>query len=228
MTVCDDPRIDMNQRLSTHELDAIVLAGGESRRMGTAKANLTWGSTTIIGATLAVLRPLFRRVMVVTRYRADLAYLKVEFLEDDRSVQGPLTGLARGLSASQAPWSFVVGCDMPLILPRVIHRMTESLGQGEVLAPHLGGYHQPLHAYYSRSCLPHAEELLDQGITSLRALLSVCQVRSLYPADFLDIDPDLRSFKDIDTLSDYQAAKKLLYRRSIVHGTPEGPTSLEE
>ena len=44
----------------------------------------------------------------------------------------------------------------------------------------------------------------------MRALLAVSQVASLYAADFLDIDPDLRSFKDMDTLNDYEAAKKLL------------------
>ena len=200
----------INQPPATHELDAIVLAGGESRRMGTAKAKLAWGSTTVIGATLAVLTPLFRRVMVVTKDRAGLDYLQAEVLEDDLPVQGPLTGLARGLAASQTHWTFVVGCDMPLIQPMVIWRMTESLGQEDILAPFLHGHYQSLHAYYSRSCLPHAEKLLDQGITSLRKLLSVCRVRSLSAGDFLDIDPDLRSFKDIDTISDYEMAKKLL------------------
>ncbi len=168
----------------------------------------------MIGTTLAVLTPLFRRVMVVTKDRAGLDYLpalfSVEILEDDLPVQGPLTGLARGLAASQTHWTFVVGCDMPLIQPMVIQRMAESLGQEDILVPFLNGHHQSLHAYYSRNCLPHAEKLLDHGITSIRKLLSVCQVRSLSAADFLDIDPDLRSFKDIDTISDYEMAKKLL------------------
>ena len=200
----------MNEPPKMHELDAIVLAGGESRRMGTAKAMLAWGNSTVIGATLAVLRPLFRRVLVVSRDKTSLPDLPVEVLEDGRAVHGPLAGLARGLSATDAPWCFLVGCDMPMVRTEVIHRMTDHLGGCQILAPYLDGYHQPLHAYYSRACLTHAEELLDQGITSLRSLLSRCDVRSLTATDFMDIDPELRSFKDIDTLEDYEAARNLL------------------
>ncbi len=200
----------MNKGLKTHQLDAIVLAGGESRRMGTSKAMLPWRSTTVIGTTLAVLCPLFRRVLVVTRDGATLPDLQVEVLKDCRTVKGPLVGLARGLSASHAAWCFVVGCDMPFLLPDVVHRMTDHLDGCQILAPYLEGRVQPLHSYYSRTCLPDAEVLLGGGITSLKALQSICQVRSLNAKDFSDIDPELRSFKDLDTLEDYEAATKLL------------------
>ena len=177
--------------------------------MGTPKAMLRWGDTTILGATLAVLRPLFRRVLVVTRDRAALRCLPVEVLEDEHPVRGPLAGLARGLSASKAPWCFVVGCDMPLLLPEVVQRMAGYLDGRQILAACVEGRPQPLHAYYSRSCLAQAETLLDRGISSLMALHSRCRVRSLDAKVFLDIDPELRSFKDLDTMEEYEAATKL-------------------
>ena len=152
---------------------------------------------------------LFRRVLVVTRDSTSLPDLPVEVLEDGRAVHGPLAGLARGLSASDAGWCFVVGCDMPLLLPAVIHRMTEKLGGCQILVPYLGCHHQTLHAYYSRTCLPLAEELLNQGMSSLMALHSLSKVRPLSSTEFLDIDPELRSFKDMDTVEDYEAALNL-------------------
>ena len=202
----------MSQPLETHDLDAIVLAGGESRRMGPSKALLPLGDTTVIGVVLATLGPLFRRVMVVSRERRDLPDLPAELLLDGRPERGPLVGLARGLEASDAPWCFVVGCDMPLLRPAVIGRMAEQLGEAQVLVPHLDGHPQLLHAFYARSCLPHAEELLSQGTTSLRALLFRCKVETVDARDFRDLDPGLHSFRDVDTVDDYQAAQKLLHK----------------
>ncbi len=215
----------MSQPMATHDLDAIVLAGGESRRMGTSrsrpvKALLPLGDTTVIGAVLATLGPLFRRVLVVSRERGDLPDLPAELLLDGRPERGPLVGLARGLESSGAPWCFVVGCDMPLLRPAVIEHMAQRLGEEQVLVPYLDGHPQLLHAFYARSCLPHAEELLGQGTTSLRALLSRCKVETVDARDFRDLDPGLHSLRDVDTEDDYQAAQKLLLKEEVPLADP--------
>lgn len=196
--------------MKTMQLDALVLAGGESRRMGQPKAFLPLGDTTLLGVVVARLRPLFRQVLVVAREKKGLCGIDAQVLTDDRPERGPLVGLARGLAASDAPWCFVVGCDMPLLRPQVICRMAERLEGCDILALHLEGRFQPLHAFYARQCLPHIGELLDSGTTSLQALFPRCRIRMMAAADFLDIDPDLLSFRDIDTTEDYQAAQRLL------------------
>ena len=86
------------------QFDAIVLAGGESWRMGTPKANLQFGDSSLIGAAVAALKPVFRQVFVVTRDKASLPDLGVEILEDDHPLQGPLVGMVRGLSHCNAGW----------------------------------------------------------------------------------------------------------------------------
>ena len=193
---------------TTHDLDALVLAGGESRRMNFPKALLPLGSGTLIGTVLALLQPLFRRVLVVARDSEGLAGLGVEVLTDERPERGPLVGLARGLAASDAPWCFLVGCDMPFLRSEVIQRMAERLSGCDILVPHLEGRFQSLHAFYGQGCLPYARELLEKGITFPRALFPHCRVRTVAAADFLDIDPDLLSFRDLNTMEDYQAARQ--------------------
>ena len=54
------------------QFDAIVLAGGESRRMGAPKANLPFGDISLIGAAVATLKLVFRQVFVVTRDQTSL------------------------------------------------------------------------------------------------------------------------------------------------------------
>lgn len=202
----------VENQLTTHDLDALVLAGGESRRVGSPKALMPLGGTTLIRTVIALLHPLFRRVVVVARDNQALASLGIEVLTDARPERGPLVGLARGLAASDAPWCFVVGCDMPFLRPQVIHRMAAHLGGCDILAPQVEGWLQPLHAFYGQGCLPYAEELLDSGVTSLRALFPLCKVRGIAAADFLDIDPELLSLKDVNTMEDYQAAQRLVQR----------------
>ena len=195
----------MSNRLTTHHLDALVLAGGQSKRIGVPKALLPWKETTLI----ATLTPLFRRVLVIARDSKELAGLGVEVLADTQPARGPLVGLVTGLAASDTPWCFVVGCDMPLLQPDVIGRMAENLEGCDILVPSLEGRLQPLHAFYSRECLPRAVDLLSHGITAPHDLFSRCQLRTMPAADFMDIDPELLSSKDIDTRDDYRVAQGL-------------------
>ena len=198
------------------ELDAVILAGGESRRMGRPKASLPWPAgtgypSTVIGAVVSALLPLFRRTLVVARNPAvleglGLDGLRADVLTDDCDARGPLVGLARGLTASSAPWCFLVGCDMPFLRPEVIRRMAAGLHGCDAVAADIGGRLQPLHAFYSRWCLPAAEELLATGDTSLNGLLSRLQVKHVPGTELAIVDPELESFRDLDTWAEYRNA----------------------
>lgn len=202
--------MEVNRPVRTCDLDALVLAGGESRRMGSHKAFLPLGSTTVMDSVLDVLRPMFRRVLVVVRENGTLVIPGVEVLADDRPERGPLVGLARGLAASDAPWCFVVGCDMPFLRPQVIEAMAERLGECDILALSLEGWLQPLHAFYSPRCLTAAVELLDNGVTSIRALFRRCKLETVTAADLAEVDPGLLSFRDLDTREEYRTAQRLV------------------
>jgi molybdopterin-guanine dinucleotide biosynthesis protein A len=196
----------MSGRPDISQLDAIVLAGGDSRRMGSPKAILPFGSTTLVGAAVEALRPVFRQVLVITRDKAPLSGLDVEILEDDRPLQGPLVGLARGLSHSGAPWCFLAACDMPFLQTKVIQKMAAHLRGCDAVVPEYNGRLQTLHAFYSNSCLSFAEELLGQGITSMKALLPRCRVTRLTEDHFASVPGGLQSFRDLDTDEEYRAA----------------------
>ena len=192
------------------ELDAFVLAGGDSRRMGLPKATLPMGGTSLVGVVVEALRPLFRQVIVVTRDKDALTGIDVEVLEDGYPLQGPLVGLVRGLSYSDAPWCFVAACDLPFLQPDVIREMVAHLGDCDAVVPEVNGRLQTLHPFYSSGCLPMAEELLAQGITSMKGLLSGCRVTELPQDRLSNIPGGLDSFRDLDTIEEYQAALRSL------------------
>lgn len=197
------------------QLDALVLAGGQSSRMGRTKAVLPWQDTILIEAVVQVLRPLFRRVLVISR--ADVALPPVAgavVLQDGASLpegialdlRGPLVGIATGLAASDAPWCFVAACDMPFLNSHLICSMAEYLQGYEAVALGEEGYVQPLPAFYSTASLPRALTLLRSGVTSPRALLKACQTRVLDAERLYTLACDKRALYDVDTPQQYREA----------------------
>ncbi|MBC8282133.1 MAG: molybdenum cofactor guanylyltransferase, partial [Chloroflexi bacterium] len=169
-------------------------------------ANLPFGDTSLVGTTIAVLKPAFRQVLVVTRNRASLPDLGVEVLEDQSSLQGPLVGIARGLAHSDAPWFFVTACDMPFLKTEVITEMALHLTDYDAVIPRHDGRLQTLHAFYSSRCLAVAEEILADGITSIRELVSRCRTKELSNDDLAPHPDGSNSFRDLDTEAEYRDA----------------------
>ncbi len=174
--------------------------------MGRDKASLPWKGRPLLTATVERLRPLFRQVIIVSKPEVALPPLNTTVVYDATPIRGPLAGLAAGLAASDAPYCFVLGCDMPFVDPLAVAMMAEQLEGCRALALSQGGHTQPLHAFYQDECLPLARRLLAQGKTSLMALLDQCQARVI-PVDAL---PEAKLFQgslaDLDTPQQYQDA----------------------
>ncbi len=186
--------------------DALILAGGHSRRMGTPKASLPINGVAMIESVFQVVEPIFRRTLVVARSDTVLPRLKPEVIFDQFPDRGPLAGLISGLQKTTAQWCFVTGCDMPFLDPEVIRLMAGHLESAEIIAVRSSGRVQPLHAFYHRDCLGRGESLLREGVTSLMALHDRCQVKVLDESEFTCKGRLQRSIRDLDTPEEYAAA----------------------
>ena len=81
-------------------------------------------------------------------------------------------------------------------------------GQHQAVVPMVDGHPQPLAAFYATSTLETMRACLAGGDRSLRGLLQKLDVRYVSEAELRACDPQLRSFFDLDTPQDYQAAQK--------------------
>jgi len=125
---------------------AVVLAAGDSRRMGRAKQLLPWGQTTVLGQTLANLRAsVVHDIMVVSGFEAEA----VEAIAVDlgaSTVRNPEYAHGEMLSSLQAAVRtlpenraavLVMLADQPMVEVQSINRLLVAYwqGRGELIAP---------------------------------------------------------------------------------------------
>lgn len=184
---------------------AIILAGGDSQRMGSDKARLLLDGQTLLQRVTATMQQLFPKVLLSVRQprpEIDLPQIR-----DDPSCAGPLAGLVSGLAAADTAWVFAVGCDMPFIVPEVIELLWQRREGYQAVVPVVQGHPQPLAAFYARTSLGVMRNLLESdGKKSLQAVLKRLDVRYVEESQLQSVDPCLRSFLDLDTPQDVAAA----------------------
>jgi len=191
---------------------AVIMAGGNSRRMGQDKAGLRLGNQTLLQSVSAVMQHLFPQVLISVRQRRGESNLPQ--VCDTLADGGPLAGLEAALGAVATPWVFVVACDMPFVSPAVVNNLARQRGEYQAVVPMVGGQPQPLAAFYARTCADEARAILaGNGKHSLRALLSRLDVCYVDAAELLADDPQLRSFIDLDTPEDFSAASSQQERK---------------
>ena len=188
---------------------AVIMAGGDSQRMGRDKASLVLGEQTLLQRVADAMRLVFPQVVVSVRtLRPEIELLQVC---DAHADVGPLAGLCAGLEhAAQngVPWIFAVATDMPFVRPALIEQLANYRTGVDAVVPLVDGHPQPLAAFYSIDALPAVRALATgEGKRSLRAALERLQVAYVHAADLITADPGLDSFVDLDTPEDLAKAR---------------------
>lgn len=184
---------------------AIILAGGDSQRMGRDKANLLLGEQTLLERVAATMRQVFPRVIVSVRQpRPEINLPQVC---DEPGVAGPLAGVIAALAEVKTPWAFIVACDMPFVTPALVELLARSRSGYQAVVPVVQGHQQTLAAFYAGSALGAMRaQLASGGKNSLRAILGRLRVHYVDESELMAADPGLRSFFDLDTPQDVAVA----------------------
>jgi molybdenum cofactor guanylyltransferase len=182
----------------------VILAGGFSRRMGRDKASLPAGDGTLIEHLARRLAPVVDETIVAGG--SDRRNVPGALLVDDRHPGlGPLAGMHAGLSAARHPRVWVVACDLPDVEP-AIGALLRRLAPGyEAIVPRIDGEPQGVCALYERGLASRIEAMLDAGERSIKSLLAAIKVRYVAADELRAVDPELRSFHNLNTPADYEA-----------------------
>src|SRR5579884_201728 len=156
------------------KITAALLAGGESRRMGTDKATLLFGGKPLWQKQLETLRKLRPAETFVSGRTDPLCRPPdVEFVADHPPSRGPLSGLAACLAQARAGHLLVLAIDLPFMTPRYLRFLSRQVAPGYGAVPQLADCRsEPLAAIYPREAAADFQCALAGNDFSLQTLIS--------------------------------------------------------
>jgi molybdopterin-guanine dinucleotide biosynthesis protein A len=186
-------------------ISGVILAGGKSRRMGQNKALLALAGRPMIAVVAEKLRAVADEIIIAADDTALYAPFADSCVADQFPGIGTLGGIHAGLAAAQHDLVAVVGCDMPFLNPAVIRWFVEAAERFDVVILKQGRFMEPLHALYRRSCLPAIEGVIRDGQRRVISFFDQMQVRTVDPAEIAHLDPELLSFRNVNTPAEWRA-----------------------
>jgi molybdopterin-guanine dinucleotide biosynthesis protein A len=188
----------------------IVLCGGQSQRMGRAKAWLPFAGELMLPRVVRLLGEVVGPVVVVAAPDQEVPPLPahVPVVRDAARGRGPLQGLAAGLAALQgsADAAYLSSCDVPFLKPAFVRRLIDLLGNHAVCVPRVGGYHHPLAAVYRAEVSAAVARLLAEDRLRPFFLFESVATRVVGPDELADVDPTFQTLRNLNTPEEYKAA----------------------
>jgi molybdopterin-guanine dinucleotide biosynthesis protein A len=191
-------------------ISGIVLAGGDSRRMGRDKRTVALGDRPLLEIAIDLVASVSDDVVVSCRRRncpdiASYTGRAVELAFDERD-GGPLAGMEAALSAARHELVVVVPVDMPGLTAPMLTTLVQAAedrpaAQGAVFL--IESALQPFPGAYRRSISPIVSAQLDAGALRVHDLLSKLDVVCVLPPLGMDVS---RSFLNVNTAEDLERA----------------------
>lgn len=182
----------------------LVLAGGQSRRMGQDKALLRRNGKSQLANLVEMLEPLVERVFVSTRSDQQEESERRQFAQiiDRYADIGPVAGVLSAMDDYPNVDWLVVACDLPNIDEQTLRFLIENRAAGQPFTAYRSSHDQlpePLCAIYHIGSDAIIREFVDAGLTCPRKMLIRSNTKLL-------AQPDPRSLDNVNTPEDLRAS----------------------
>ncbi len=197
----------------------IILAGGDSKRLGADKALIEVGGKPIILRVCESVEPIVDEIIVVVRsrekaeeYSSILGGIGCRYAIDLFEYRSPLVGAMSGFREAKHEHAVLLPCDAPFVSPDVVTLLMEMAPSFTAVIPRWpNGYVEPLHAVYkTRAAAKASAEALGEGKLDMRSMISrlsnVLYVSTLVIAE---IDSQHLTLFNINTPADLHRAQAI-------------------
>ena len=200
----------------------LILAGGKGRRFNSRdKCFIVLNHKTLIQHVIDNLADMADEIIVAARDEQQGRQIRqqisnnVGLVFDSISGFGPLAGVLSGLERASAPYSLVIGCDMPFVNRRVVDLLFTDAERGNysaVVPTWENGMVEPLHAVYKKEpTLAAVRNSIKNGNERMfNVLLQLKNVHYLPVAQIKSLAPELMTFRNINTPEELRNCASLL------------------
>jgi molybdopterin-guanine dinucleotide biosynthesis protein A len=200
---------------------AIILAGGFSSRFGQDKGLLQLANKPLTKHVLDAMSSIVDEKILVASSRDQAEnYMKalgsnINIIVDVDDAQSPLVGALTGFKEARGKYAVLLPCDTPLVSRDVVSLLFEvCINRNAVIPRWPNGYTEPLQAVYcTEPAYEAAKNALGEGKLNVQSMVDRLRgVRYVSTLVLQQIDPELRTFFNINTPSDLKKAETMLKR----------------
>ena len=182
----------------------LVLAGGQSRRMGQDKALLQRDGKSQIGYLVELLEPLLERVYVSARedQSDEPERRRYPQIVDRYLDMGPVAGILSAMDTHPDVDWLVVACDLPNVDETTIRYLLEHRSEESPFTAYRSSHDdlpEPLCAIYHSGSDARVREFVDEGVRCPRKILIRSDIELL-------TQPDPTSLDNVNTPNDLRAS----------------------
>ena len=201
---------------------ALLLAGGKGSRMGfKEKALIDINGRPLIFYVIDALEKVADNIIISVRDTQQGKILgkllpDYKFTYDASENKGPISGILSGLEACEDEYCFIAACDMPFLDEKVIRMLFQQCEDYDAAIPRWDdGFLEPLHAVYrTEPMIRETKKAIERNEKIILAPLSGLNVNYVEIDDIKNIDPDLRTFMNVNTPGDLRS---VMERMTDVH-----------
>lgn len=202
------------------EIDAYILIGGRSIRLGRDKASVDLGGQTLAQRAFQIVSDALpkNRVTFVAANEAQFAIQAIvaegRFIFDLVEGRGPLGGLHAALADAQTPWIFLLACDYPFVSTELIKLLAGAIdGEHSIVVPEQAdGRLQPLCAFYKTEAVrPVIQEIIERPRVPppLQETARELDPRIIRPSEYDSLPDSDRFFVNVNTDLELDLAREI-------------------
>ncbi len=200
-------------------ITTIILAGGESKRMGRDKAFLLWKGKTFLRHILERVSQFSDEIIISANkeesiYKKQLEGIKkpVKIIKDKNPYSGPLNGIVSCFKSISYDNVFIATCDTPDINLNTVRFLFDSIKGYDAVIPVINGKFQPLNTFYTKESISVAKHLYEKNVKSLFKWVENINANFVPDKDFIKYDLSLSMFRSINTPEEY---RKFLLQKEL-------------
>ena len=191
------------------KMTGIILAGGKNKRIGQNKSFLKVGNRTIIERVVSTLSKIFNEIIIISNTPEPYRSFGLKIYSDMIPGKNSLGGIYTGLSVSSSQHNFFVACDMPFLNENLIKYMAESINDSDIVIPKTKKGYEPLHAIYSKSCIPFIKKQIDQNQLKIIDFFPYVTVKKIETGEIDICGPEHTAFLNLNTEQDLLDAQAI-------------------
>ncbi len=198
----------MEQLTALHGVTGILLAGGNSCRMGQDKGFCLLDGKPMVTYGLGLLRQLCGQVLISAN-AADYEQFGHPVVRDEFAGIGPIGGLYSALSNTSTEHNFVISCDMPMLRKELFELLLHQSPGHDAVVPVFNGHPEPLAAYYRKDAGETFLKSIRMGAFKLQDALAGMRTRMLDMSHYPGMMPE-EMFVNLNTVKELESLEKII------------------